>query len=216
MPKEDEKKRIKIRFTKMHAAIIFVILATVAATYVYASNSSAVFSCDFKDVSLNFGVDYTRCAYRGAVLNFRASLKEAAARVPVKPGVNEVATTIGSAWVENITIVYKASENNDTAKYYNLEAFEIANKLKTIMLADGVDNVGIDAKPLSAYNRTDYAQLPGQIQHPLIAIMPPEFANQTLVYAAPEHVVYISAVSDKDFDLAVAQFIMSVLRIQLQ
>jgi hypothetical protein len=199
MPKDEEKKKIKIKWTMRNNAIAIIIVLAVAAAYVYLFYvPKPVYSV----------------TYNGAVLNFRVDLREAT-KVPVRPGVSEVASTINSAWVQNITIVYKQSESNDTAKYYNIEAFEIANKLKTAMLADGIDNIGIDAKPLSQYNRTDYVQLPGQIQHPLIAIIPPEFANETLVYAAPEHVVYISATSDKDLDLAVARFLMSVFRIEL-
>lgn len=200
MPKEEEKARIKIKWTMKNNILAVVIVLAVAATYIY------LFYIPQPETSV---------MYDGAILNFRVDLRQAV-KIPVQPGVNDVSATISNTWVQNITIVYEDSQNNDTAKYYNLEAFEIANKLKTAMLADGIDNVGIDAKPLSAYNRTDYTNLPGQLQHPLIALIPPEFANQTLVYASPQdHVVYIYASTYKDFDLAVAQFILSVLRIKL-
>lgn len=200
MPREEEKARVKIKWTMRNNILAIVIVLAIAATYIYL---------------FYIPQPVTSVTYDGAILNFRVNLRDAV-NVLVKPGVNDVSSTISNTWIQNITIVYKDSENNATTKYYNLEAFEIANKLKTAMLADGIDNVGIDAKPLSAYNRTDYANLPGQLQHPLIALIPPEFANQTLVLASPsEHVVYIYASTDKDFDLAVAQFILSVLRIQV-
>lgn len=200
MPREEEKARVKIKWTMRNNILAVVIILAVAAAYIY------LFYIPQPEYSV---------MYDGAVLNFRVDLRQAA-KIPVQPGVNDVSSTISNTWVQNITIVYEESQNNDTAKYYNIEAFEIANKLKTAMLADGIDSIGIDAKPLSAYNRTDYTNLPGQLQHPLIAIIPPEFANQTLVYASPsDHVVYVSATSNHDLDLAVAQFILSVLRIKL-
>jgi len=52
------------------------------------------------------------------------------------------------------------------------------------------------------------------IQHPLVAIVHPMYANQTRVFASPGHVVFIEATSYKDLDLAVVKFLISALRIK--
>jgi hypothetical protein len=67
---------------------------------------------------------------------------------------------------------------------------------------------------LSEFNRSDYVNLPGKIQHPLIAVIHPMYANQTRVFAAPGHVIYIEATSYEGFDLAIAKFLISALKIK--
>jgi len=211
MPKEE---KVKVKLTRNKIIVLSILILALIVWYIYNNYvPKPIYSID----------------YQGVTLNFRVDLREAM-KIPVDPGSNQVAATIGNIWVKNVTIVYKPTGDPDKDKYYSLEAFEIANKLKLGMLANGINDVGIDAKPLSDFNRTDYVLLPGLIQHPLIAIIPPFYANQTRVYVATEHVVYIEAAFAenpypwplsaiiridpyKNLDLAVAQFLISALKI---
>jgi len=77
-----------------------------------------------------------------------------------------------------------------------------------------IADVGIDAKPLSYFNKTTYDNLPGKIQHPLIAIIHPVYANQTRVFAAPGHVIFVEATSYRGLDLAVGKLLISALKIK--
>jgi hypothetical protein len=58
----------------------------------------------------------------------------------------------------------------------------------------------------------EYANLPGKIQNPIIALVHPKYANETAV-RNEGHVTYISGTNYKDFDLATIRFLMVVLGI---
>ncbi|HLC39903.1 MAG TPA: hypothetical protein VJJ76_03420 [archaeon] len=199
---EDEKKKVKVKFkvTRNRMITAGFIISGVVIAYLYALYvPKPVYSVDYRDT--------------GVILNFRVDLREAD-KIPVDPGPDQVYTEIVNPLVKNITIVYKPTGNETEDRYYAIEAFEITEKMKLGLYARKITDVGIDAKPLSYFNRTTYDNLPGKIQHPLIAIVHPIYGNQTRVVSAPGHVVYIEATSYRDLDLAVVKFLISALRIK--
>jgi len=197
--KDSEKKKVKVKITKNRMITVFVIVAAVVAAYIYVWYvPKPVYSVD----------------YKGVILNFRADLREAD-KVSVQPGPDQVFTELINPLVKNITIVYNLTNDPDQDKYYSLAAFEISEKLKLGMLVRSMSDIGIDAKPFSDFNLTTYENLPGKIQHPLIVVILPAYANQTRVFVSTDHIIFIEAVSYKDFDLAIDKFLMSALRIQV-
>ena len=215
-----EEIKLNIKWTRGKAKKFGMILLAILVSYLLINISLYAFkpSCSLTDiVNLFYSISVIQkpicyVNYGGAVLNFRVDLRETD-KVPVKPGPTDISATIGNIWVKNITIVYLPTGDSDKDKIYSIEVFEIANKLKLAMLVTNVNDVGINAKPLSDFNTTDYTLLSGLIQHPLIVIVHPAFANQTIVYSTSGHVVYIEATSNHNLDLAVAKFLLSALKI---
>lgn len=145
-------------------------------------------------------------------LYFRADLNRAN-DVPVYPGEAQVYFDTMHQLVKNVTIAVKETEDNS---YYSVEAFEITNK----MLLAYSKMFGSDIKsgykiPTFDVQFVDqYAYLPGKIQNPIIAIVHPDFANETSI-RNEGHVTYISGQTYEELDLAVVKFLMIALDIEV-
>ena len=150
--------------------------------------------------------------YRGAPLKFRADLREAN-KVPVYPNDAVLYYEIRGGIPRNLTIVFMPVEGENSI--YSAEGFEISYKLGLMNKILGKE-LAIDAKNISSYQH-----LPGKIQHPIVALVHPRFANETAV-RLDGHVIYISGLPSNDpanpyknLDLATVKFLMVILGIEL-
>lgn len=148
--------------------------------------------------------------YNGNLLTFRADLREAN-KVPVYPNRVVLYYELRGGLAQNITIVFLPVEGENGI--YSAEGFEITYKLGLLFKLIG-KNVVFDSRNVSSYK-----YLPGKIQNPIIAIVPPRFANETAV-RLDGHVVTISGLPDNDvnnpyknLDLATIKFLMVMLDI---
>ena len=152
--------------------------------------------------------------YGGRVLHFRADLREAD-KVPVYPGEMQVYLDTMHPLAKNVTIVYKDTGDDE---YYSVEAFEITYKMKiAYMNLVGTDIEGKTSKvpTFNAEAVDQYANLPGKIQNPIIALVHPVYANETAV-RNEGHVTYISGETFEQLDLATVKFLMIVLGIDIE
>lgn len=151
--------------------------------------------------------------YNGIPLSFRADLREAA-KVPIYPSEGFIYYELRGGLAKNITLVFIPVEGENAI--YSASGFEISYKLGLLFKLLG-RNITIDTK-----NVTSYENLPGKIQHPIIALVHPKFSNETSVRLDRGHVIYISGLPGSDpinpyrnFDLAAVKFLMVILGINI-
>jgi len=151
--------------------------------------------------------------YRGMTLTFRTDLRKAD-KVPVYPGETEIYLDTMHPLVKNVTIAFK-----DVGEYgyYATEAFEITYKMKLayIHLVGSESGSAAETPTFNVEVVEEYANLPGKIQNPIIALVHPAYANETAV-RNEGHVTYISGKSYEELDLATTKFLMIVLGIELE
>lgn len=148
--------------------------------------------------------------YNGNLLTFRADLREAN-KVPVYPNRVALYYELRGGLAQNVTIVFLPVEGENGI--YSAEGFEITFKLGVLFKLLG-KNVTFDSRNVSSYQ-----YLPGKIQNPIIAIVPPRFSNETAV-RLDGHVITISGLPNNDvnnpyknLDLATIKFLMVMLGI---
>jgi hypothetical protein len=153
--------------------------------------------------------------YKGQTVAFRVDLKKAA-RVPVYPSDDLIYRDLMNPLVKNVTIAFKDAGTNENP-YYILEEMEIIPKMTlayTYVL--GSDSNGTttssDTPVFNAEAIEGYANLPGKIQKPIIALVHYKFANETSV-RMEGHVTYISGKTAEDFDAATVRFLMIAMGI---
>lgn len=157
----------------------------------------------------------TSLIYMDQIINFRADLREAD-KIPVYPGETEVYLDTIHPLVDDITIAFKDAGESDNPLYI-VEEIEIVTKMsvayrKMLLGYPGKteeDMPGFDALPVE-----QYANLPGKIQNPIIALVHPKYANETAI-RNEGHVTYISGKTKEELDLATVKFLMIVLDIDL-
>lgn len=155
--------------------------------------------------------------YKNNTIEFRADLREAA-KVPVYPNDQDVYLDTVHQLVKNVTIVFKDAGPTQNA-YVELETIELYYKMT---LAYQTSFGSVDPQTGAVYpmvlptfnveNVSSYENLPGKIQNPIIAIVPPMYANDTSVRNYG-HVTYISGLTNEDLDLATVRFLMVELGI---
>ena len=187
----------RIELTKNQLIFIFsisVLSIVIALAYIYIPRP--VYSYDYFDIPLNF----------------RADLREAQ-KVQVSPDDARLYYELRGGLAKNITIAFLPLEGDNGI--YSANAFEISYKLSLLFNLLG-RNVTIDAKEIASYQH-----LPGKIQHPLIALVHPKFANETAV-RLDAHVIFISGLPTNDaaspyrnLDLAAVKFLMVILGIDI-
>lgn len=155
----------------------------------------------------------TTWEWRGLTLTFRSDLLKAK-DVPTYPGETQIYLDTMHPLVKNVTIAFK-----DAGEYglYATEAFEITYKMKlAYMNLVGSEEGGTSEVPeFNVMPVEEYANLPGKIQNPIIAIVHPKFANETAV-RNEGHVTFISGKTQEELDLATTKFLMIVLGIELE
>lgn len=190
---------MKVKITKKRVAFTVSILIVLVASFF------------FIDYYNTYWKPITVLDYNGTQIGFRQDIREAS-KVPLYPSDEYLRIAIIHPLVTNVTIAFK-DVNNTENPYYSLEGIEIVGKLK---LAYSL------VKPATYPNFTaievsSYENLPGKIQNPIIALIPPAYANETsVIIDANAHVVYIQGKTHKDFDLATIRFLLAALNIQVE
>jgi len=186
---------------KLVAAALALLVAVAAAWYVYVLYFQPITMID----------------YKGYTIGFRADLRQAA-KVPVYPGEGEIYRDTMHQLVENVTIVFMDAGPSENA-YIRAETLELYDKIRTAyaLTFGTVDSETGDVVPntmptFDVQNVSSYENLPGKIQNPIVAIVPPAYASETSV-RNEGHVTFISGLSTKDLDLAAVRFIMIELGI---
>lgn len=152
--------------------------------------------------------------YHGVKLNFRRDLRSVD-KIPVFPSEKAIREEIMSQMVEKITIVYKPGNETINA-HYAVEVFEIVNKLAiAYRLKFGY------IPQVKVLNVTDYKNLEGKPESPIIALIHPIYSNETSI-KLEKHVIYIQAENAesleeqlKNFDLVAIKFILIALNIKV-
>jgi hypothetical protein len=189
---------LKLKITKKRIISIVALLA-VFVGLLYSLN---YYNAHLKPI--------TTLDYKGIPIGFRQDLREAI-KVPLYPNDEYLRIGLIHPLVQNITIAFK-DVNKTEDPYYSLEGVEIVSKLK---VAYGFVNPPTYPN-FTAVEVTSYENLPGKIQIPIIALIHPEYANETSVrFDANAHVVYIQGKTHKDFDLATIRFLIAALDIQV-
>ena len=153
--------------------------------------------------------------YHGQIVAFRDDLREAD-KVPIYPGADEVFLDTIHPLVKNVTIAFKDAGEEENS-YYVVEVIEITLKMTLAYRRMLGGYPGLSEEDMPKFNATpveEYANLPGKIQNPIIALVHPKYANETAV-RNEGHVTYISGKTYRDFDLATIKFLMTVLDIDL-
>jgi len=155
--------------------------------------------------------------YKGYAIGFRADLRQAA-KVPAYPGEEEIYRDTMHQLVQNVTIVFMDAGPGENA-YIRAETLELYDKIRTayILTFGTVDPETGEVVPntiptFNVQNISSYENLPGKIQNPIVAIVPPMYANETSV-RNEGHVTFVSGLTTKDLDLATTKFIMIELGI---
>ncbi len=150
--------------------------------------------------------------YFGIPLNFRADLREAS-KVQIYPSETIIYYELRGGLAKNITIVFLPVEGDNGI--YSANGYEVAYKLGLLFNLLG-KNVTINAM-----NVTSYDNLPGKIQHPIIALVHPKYSTETSV-SLVGHVIRISGLPSNDartpyrnLDLATVKFLMVILGIEV-
>lgn len=191
-----QKTGIELKFTRnqLLMTIAAVIIAGVVVFYFYLNFPS-------------FPREITEINYYGVPVGFRADLREAS-KIPVYPSEDVLYYQLMNPTVQNITVAFKpATENN---AYYSLEILEIVPKLKLAYTILGYDPK-FENKPIELES---YENLWGKIKSPIIAIIHPEYANETSV-RYENHVIFISGTDLNNLDLATVKFLMVALDIKV-
>ena len=114
------------------------------------------------------------------------------------------------------TIIAFKDAGEEENPYYIVEEIEIINKMMIAYrkMIDSYKGETINMPTFNAMPVENYADLPGKIQNPIIALVHPKYANETAV-RNDYHVTYISGKTHEEFDLATIKFLMIVLGIDL-
>lgn len=147
--------------------------------------------------------------YYGQILNFRADLREAD-EVPVYPNENAIFLDLVHGLAKNVTFAYKyidepVSENS----YYTVQMFQIVRNI-----IPAYEHFWKFRPDFNFTEVDSYENLPGKIQNPIIAIVPPPYSNETAI-RNEGHVTFLKAETYEDLDLVVTKLLMIALKIDL-
>jgi len=137
----------------------------------------------------------------GEIIAFRGDLNKAV-NVPVYPSEqavwNQILTIGNGSIVKNITIAFKDAGESENP-YYIIQEIELHNKIGFLFLKKYDFIPGFKAIEVESYEN-----LPGLIQAPIIAIVHPEFSNETAI-RVDGHVILLKAKTHEDMDLVTAK-----------
>ena len=144
----------------------------------------------------------TRYTFQGTELSFRDDLR-LAKNVSVFPSEEAILYTIWNPNIQNITIAYMNSTDN---QFTAVNAFEVAFKLNVAygQFSWFVNFVGKEVESFDNLNASD--------ENMVIVLVPPSLADDTAV-ELDRNVVYIKGKTQQEFDLATMKFIMAALNI---
>ncbi|MEM4511662.1 MAG: hypothetical protein QXI09_00440 [Candidatus Aenigmatarchaeota archaeon] len=147
----------------------------------------------------------TKIVYFNIPMEFRADLR-LAKNIEVYPNEEIIKDVFWNKNLNRITIAILNTTNE--THYIGVEAYEITFKLVSFYTLNGL-SVEVKGKEVS-----DILELKGNSTNPVIYIIPPAIANETLV-RLENYTVFISGRSLRELDLATTKFIMTVLGIRI-
>jgi len=187
-------KEVKIKLTKMKI-IAFAIIA-IALTILYIS-------LPYLKNWYQSTRPLTEINYHGVPMKFREDIR-LARDIAVYPNETYIKSIFRSKNIERVTIGILNYTNQTNV--IGVEAVEITFKLSTFYSLAPM-KVAIKGKEIGSLY-----EIEGTAANPLIIIIPPAIANETLV-KAENYTVFISGKSLKELDLATIKFITIVLNI---
>lgn len=190
---------MKISISKVQILAVLAVLVVAGSIYIIYYRISP----KPNNVYNFFGID----------IPFRTNLKDAN-NITIYPDNETIYDMFWNPELENITIAWVNSSDNVTNGMIAVEAFEIVYKLQLAYqhigyLNNVVINVGFGHKVVDSYENLSATK-----ENPIIALIPPKFANETAVKAR-NNVIYISGKTFDDFDLATVKFLMVALAINI-
>jgi hypothetical protein len=187
-------KEVKIKLTKMKI-IAFAIVAIALTIFIAALPYITEWYNSLQPI--------TRVTYNGIIIKFRDDLKSAR-KVEVYPNESYLKSIFLNNSINEV-IIGVLNSTNQTG-IIGVEVWEISFKLSLFYSLNGL-KVRLRGEQIEKY--TD---LVGNSTNPVIIIIPPAIANETLV-KAENYTVFISGKTLKDLDLATIKFIAVVLGI---
>jgi len=185
--------KIKLKFSK-NVKVVFLVLAAVVLSIVL-----------YKTLVPE---PITSWNYYGQILNFRADLR-AADKVPVYPNEDAIFLDLVHALAKNVTIVYKYTNDSLAQAYYQVEAIQIVQNI-----IPAYEHIWKFRPNFDSMEVDSYENLPGKIQNPIIAIVPPPYSNETAIRNYG-HVTLLKAKTYEDMDLVTTKLLMLALKIDL-
>jgi hypothetical protein len=194
MPYKYVPKEVKVKLTKMR--IIAFAIAVIIITIFIAS-------LPYITEWYNSLQPITRVTYKGIIIEFRDDLRSAR-KIEVYPNESYLKSIFLNKSVNEVIIGVLNSTNQTGV--IGVEVWEISFKLSLFYSLNGL-KVRLRGEQIEKY--TD---LVGNSTNPVIIIIPPAIANETLV-RVENYTVFISGKTLKDLDLATIKFIAVVLGI---
>jgi hypothetical protein len=187
-------KEVKIKLTKMKIIAFATVAILLTFLYVYYPYLQKWYQSTQPLTEIN---------YFGVPMKFREDIR-LAKNIEVYPNETYLKSIFRSREIKGITIGV-LNFTNET-NIIGVEAVEITFKLSSLYSIAGLP-VAIKGKEIGSLY-----EISGNSTNPLIIIIPPSIANETLV-RAENYTVFISGKTLKDLDLATIKFIAIVLGI---
>ena len=186
---------MKISISGKHVTVFFLIILVAGGVYIiYRYIPKHTTTYNFFGIEIPFRVDIDK-----------------ANNIPVYPDNETIYNIMWDSQVENITIAYvNSSENNKVA----VEAFEITSKMKIAYQHIGYLNGVYLDRSFNGKEVDSYENISATPFNPVIVLIPPILSNDTLVMAN-NNVIYIKGTTMENFDLATVKFLMVALAINL-
>ena len=185
--------KIRLKFSRNVKIVLLILSVVILSVIVYQTSPKPIMSWN----------------YHGRIIHFRADLR-AADKVPVYPNEDAIYLDLVHGLAKNVTIVYKYIDKPKSANaYYPLQIFQI---VYNIMPA--YEEVWKFKPNFNSMEVESYENLPGKIQNPIIAIVPPPYSNETAI-RNEGHVTFLKAKSYEDLDLVTTKLLMIALHIDL-
>jgi hypothetical protein len=202
--------KIKLDFSRNTKIMLLVLALIILAGFIILSGT--IYDV-FYEAGVNIGIfppkPITSWNYYGQILNFRADLREAD-EISVYPNENAIFLDLVHALAKNVTLTYKyINEPTSANSYYTVQMFQIVRNI-----IPAYEHFW-KFRPEFNFTEVDsYENLPGKIQNPIIAIVPPPYSNETAI-KNEGHVTYLKAETYEDLDLVVTKLLMIALKIDL-
>ena len=187
-------KEVKIKLTKMKIIAFATVAILLTFLYVYYPYLQKWYQSTQPLTEIN---------YFGVPMKFREDIR-LAKNIEVYPNETYLKSIFRSREIKGITIGV-LNFTNET-NIIGVEAVEITFKLSSFYSIAGLP-VAIKGKEIGSLY-----EISGNSTNPVIIIIPPSIANETLV-KAENYTVFISGKTLKDLDLATIKFIAIVLGI---
>lgn len=189
-------KEIRIKLTKMRLILLCTLIILGSVFIAFLPNIRSWY------LSLQ---PIRKINYHGVPMEFREDLK-LAKKISVIPNEESVKRIFWSDSIDRVTIAVLNTTNETSL--IGVEAYEITFKLSTFYTLMNA-RTEIKGKEVSFVS-----EVRGNSTNPVIYIIPPVIANETLV-KVENYTVYISGKTLKDLDLATIKFLMIVLGINI-